>query len=162
MLSRALNEYRGYLRLDRNLRGDRPSGHHPAADHAVLPHKGRGRIDCVRFESDLCPMSRDDVRESESWETCAGVRRSARVSTVARILDCDESQIRRLIRAGTLEAHRIGKRGLRVFLDSVVAYQEARAEPSRLDRQMSRQKRVAARSSHLAALAKLRARGLLD
>jgi excisionase family DNA binding protein len=55
------------------------------------------------------------------------VRSSARVATVAKLLDCDQSQVRRFVRDGVLEAHRVGKRGLRIFLDSVAAYQEARA-----------------------------------
>lgn len=54
------------------------------------------------------------------------IRQSARVSTVARLLDEAPSQIRRMITAGDLEAHRSGKRGVRVFLDSVQALQEAR------------------------------------
>jgi excisionase family DNA binding protein len=107
-------------------------------------------------------MSHDGIPEGDSRVGTAEVRRSARVSTVARLLDCDESQVRRLVRAGTLEAHRIGKRGLRIFLDSVATYQEARAEPSAQSLVMTRQRRAAARSSHIAAIAKLRARGLLE
>src|SRR5690242_18406488 len=52
------------------------------------------------------------------------VRPSARVATVARLLECDPGDIRRLIAVGQLEAHGKGKRGVRVFLDSVQAYQE--------------------------------------
>jgi excisionase family DNA binding protein len=54
------------------------------------------------------------------------VRASARVGTVAELLDCDERDVRRMISAGELEAHSKGKRGVRVYLDSVVAYQEGR------------------------------------
>lgn len=103
-------------------------------------------------------MSHDGIPEGDSRVGTAEVRRSARVSTVARLLDCDESQVRRLVRAGTLEAHRIGKRGLRIFLDSVTTYQEARAEPSAQPRVMTRQRRVVARSSHMAAVAQSYAR----
>lgn len=56
-------------------------------------------------------------------------RPSARVATVAGILDCDESDVRRLVRAGELEAHGKGIRGIRVFLDSVRAYQDRQAKP---------------------------------
>lgn len=51
------------------------------------------------------------------------IRPSARVSTVAAMLGDDPSHIRRMVKAGDLEAHRQGKRGIRVFLDSVEAYQ---------------------------------------
>lgn len=54
-------------------------------------------------------------------------RQSARVKTIAQILALDESQIRRLVAAGELEAHRIGKRGLRVYLDSVQHWQQTHA-----------------------------------
>ena len=51
-------------------------------------------------------------------------RRSARVATVAELLDCEPGDIRKMIRAGELEAHGKGVRGLRVYLDSVRDYQE--------------------------------------
>lgn len=51
------------------------------------------------------------------------IRPSARVSTVAKMLDDEPSQIRRMVARGDLEAHREGKRGIRVFLDSVEAWQ---------------------------------------
>lgn len=54
------------------------------------------------------------------------LRPSARVGTVAAMLDMDASHIRRLVRDGTLEAHQIGKRGVRIYLDSVRAYQQRR------------------------------------
>lgn len=52
------------------------------------------------------------------------VRPSARVATVAGLLDCHHSDIRRLVARGELQAHTKGKRGIRVYLDSVAAYQE--------------------------------------
>lgn len=51
------------------------------------------------------------------------VRGSIRVAKLAEAWDCDHSQIRRLIDSGELEAHGIGKHGLRVYLDSAAAYQ---------------------------------------
>lgn len=51
------------------------------------------------------------------------IRPSARVSTVARLLDDEPSQIRRMLARGDLEGHREGKRGVRIFLDSVAAWQ---------------------------------------
>lgn len=60
-------------------------------------------------------------------EGMAQVRASARVAKVAALLDCAESDIRRMIEAGKLEAHGHGIRGVRVFLDSVASYQDGRA-----------------------------------
>lgn len=56
-------------------------------------------------------------------------RPSARVATVAEILDCDAGDVRRLIRAGELETHGKGKRGVRVFLDTVRDYQDRQTKP---------------------------------
>jgi len=106
-------------------------------------------------------MDRDDLRESDSIASQAVVRRSARVSTVAEILDCDESQIRRLIKTGTLEVHRVGKRGVRIFLDSVSRYQEARSHHVPQQIEVARERRSTRRASHVAALSTLRGRGLL-
>lgn len=62
-------------------------------------------------------------------DTQPAPRRSARVATVATMLDMDESQVRRMVADGTLESHRIGKRGIRVYLDSVSAWQSAGDAP---------------------------------
>lgn len=51
-------------------------------------------------------------------------RPSIRVSKAAAILEVNISTIYRLIRSGALEAHRIGKRGVRIFADSLRHYQE--------------------------------------
>lgn len=53
----------------------------------------------------------------------AGVRPSVRVATAAQLLDVDRGEIYRLLDAGALEGHRKGKRGKRVYLDSLRAYQ---------------------------------------
>lgn len=50
-------------------------------------------------------------------------RRSVRVRRVMELLDLDDSQVRRLIADGLIEAHTVGKRGVRVYWDSVLAYQ---------------------------------------
>lgn len=55
----------------------------------------------------------------------ARIRDSVRVRTAAQRLDCDEATIRRLVDDGTLEAHRIGKRGVRIYSDAIDAYQAA-------------------------------------
>jgi excisionase family DNA binding protein len=106
-------------------------------------------------------MDRDKLRESDSISPQAAVRRSARVSVVAQLLDCDDSRVRRLIKTGALEAHRVGKRGVRVFLDSVSGYQEARSHYVPQQKELARKRRSTRRASHVAALSTLRERGLL-
>lgn len=51
--------------------------------------------------------------------------RSLRVATVAAILDCDETMVRRLVAQGKLRAHRLGKRGIRIYLSSIDAYRQS-------------------------------------
>lgn len=87
----------------------------------------------------------------------SSVRPSARVRTVADILDCDESQVRRLILAKKLETHGLGKRGLRVYLDSVRDYQAGK-EPAPKPKSVPSK---AGRAAHLHAMAELRARGIV-
>jgi excisionase family DNA binding protein len=93
------------------------------------------------------------------------VRRSARVSTVAEMLDDTPSQIRRMIDRGEIEAHREGKRGIRVFLDSVQAWQErhpikAKNTPKAQEKPKTRAKASAA--AHNQAMAHLRDLGLVQ
>lgn len=55
----------------------------------------------------------------------AGLQRpSLRVSKVASLLEVDVSTVYKMIRSGQIKAHKIGKRGLRVFADSVRDFQE--------------------------------------
>jgi len=51
-------------------------------------------------------------------------RQSLRVAVAASLLQVNISTIYKLVRGGSLEAHHIGKRGVRVFADSVRDYQE--------------------------------------
>jgi excisionase family DNA binding protein len=51
-------------------------------------------------------------------------RPSIRVAKAAAILEVNISTIYKLVRAGTLGAHRVGKRGVRVFADSLRQYQD--------------------------------------
>jgi excisionase family DNA binding protein len=51
-------------------------------------------------------------------------RPSMRVTKAAAILEVNISTIYKMVRAGILEAHRVGKRGVRVFADSLRRYQE--------------------------------------
>jgi hypothetical protein len=91
-------------------------------------------------------------------------RPSARVATVAELLDCDPGDIRRLIRDGELETHGKGKRGLRVYLDSVRDYQVRQARQTRPrspDAGALRRRAPASTAAHLAAMASLRAKGIV-
>ena len=58
--------------------------------------------------------------------TAAGIRPSARVRTIAKLMEEDEGEIRRMVARGELEAHRKGKRGIRIYLDSVADFQQRR------------------------------------
>lgn len=55
----------------------------------------------------------------------APVDRSVRVATAAALLDCDESFVRKLIRQKKLQGHRMGVRGIRIFVWSIDAYRKA-------------------------------------
>ncbi len=93
-------------------------------------------------------------------------RDSARIARVAEILACDESDVRRLLDRGELQGFRHGIRGVRVYLDSVLAYQESRAIAPRKPRgaQPKRpppQRTSASRAAQARAEAELRASGML-
>jgi excisionase family DNA binding protein len=87
-------------------------------------------------------------------------RVSVRVVRVCAILDCEPTQVYRLIADGNLEAHRIGKRGVRVYMDSIATYRDRGQITPKVKRAEPRKSRqhVAAVSNtaHLAAVAKLR------
>jgi excisionase family DNA binding protein len=51
-------------------------------------------------------------------------RESVCVNRAAEILACDPSYVRKLIKRGRLDAYRMGRRGIRIFADSLRAYQE--------------------------------------
>lgn len=100
-----------------------------------------------------------EARPAEEIDAAAASRQSWRVSRVARDLDCDPTQVRRLVYAGQLEGHRIGKRGVRVYLDSLKAYKESQ----RLGRPAApppRAPRAVATPAYLEALAYLRKSGV--
>lgn len=54
------------------------------------------------------------------------IRPSVTVATAASRLETEGSAIRRLIRSGALQGHRMGKRGVRIYVDSIEAYQRGR------------------------------------
>jgi excisionase family DNA binding protein len=92
------------------------------------------------------------------------VRASARVATVAKLLDCHQSDIRRLVDSGELQAHTKGTRGVRVFLDSVADYQERQGRRPRGTRKPismhPHRKSPPATTAFRAAMAGLKAKGL--
>lgn len=51
---------------------------------------------------------------------------SKRVAWVAHELDMDPREVRQLVTDGVLQGHKKGKRGIRIYVDSVAAYQESR------------------------------------
>jgi excisionase family DNA binding protein len=95
------------------------------------------------------------------------VRPSARVSTViAKQLGADPSQIRRMIDAGDLEAHRLGICGIRVYLDSVAAWQAANAVKAKKAKGRKAPQPLpaptrAAQAAHRQAVASLQSMGLV-
>lgn len=92
------------------------------------------------------------------------VRPSVRIARVCELLDVDDSQVRRLIDSGELQGHRQGKRGIRVYLDSVTAYQEGRPlTPSARGKEPPPRKppNRASAAAHEAAMARLRGLGLV-
>lgn len=90
------------------------------------------------------------------------VRESARVKTVAEKLDCDPGDVRRLLAAGELEGHGKGKRGVRIYLDSVADYQARRSiqtkarAPASEERPRRRRPAPASSAAHRAAMTELR------
>lgn len=54
------------------------------------------------------------------------IRPSVTVASAAEAVHADPSTIRKLIKAKKLEGHRVGKRGIRVYEDSIAAYQRER------------------------------------
>jgi hypothetical protein len=78
------------------------------------------------------------------------------------MLEWDESQVRRAVDTGGLEAYRIGKRGIRIYIDSVRAYQESRkiAPTKKIISAKSGRTRISTQA-HRTAMEELRARGIL-
>jgi excisionase family DNA binding protein len=50
------------------------------------------------------------------------LRRSIKMKTATTLLECDSKTLRRLLKKGELEGHRLGKRDLRIYLDSIEDY----------------------------------------
>jgi len=101
------------------------------------------------------------ARPALSADPSALVRQSARVATVAQLLDCDESTVRRMVASGSFETHRVGKRGIRIFLDSVAEYQAAKSKLATPPIKNQKVRAKAPRAAHAAAVAALRESGIL-
>lgn len=86
----------------------------------------------------------------------------ATVAAVAAYLAVDRSTVYRLIDNHELEAHGIGKRGRRVYWDSVYAYQQRSAVAANPCAEVIAHpvRRRPVHHNHQAALEKLRAAGL--
>lgn len=112
----------------------------------------------------------------------ARLRPSVTVAKAAQDLSCDESTVRALLRGGDLEGHRIGKgacrkksgrkiepRGVRVFIDSIAAYQRRHAlgdgEASELEEEAApappQRRRRALTGPQAEAIAYLQGRGVI-
>jgi len=92
-------------------------------------------------------------------------RQSAKVCTIAELLEIDHSQVRRLIEAGDLESHKIGKRGVRVFLDSVAAYQARQSRPEKKlppKQRLAAKRRAVTSAAHQNAMRDLRRLGVIQ
>jgi hypothetical protein len=100
-------------------------------------------------------------RPALAIDQVAAPRPSARIARVAELLDCDESQVRRLIDKGALDAHGLGKRGLRVFLDSVADYQAGRRRQAATAPRTAPKPRQVDLAAQRAAEGELRKSGIL-
>ena len=94
------------------------------------------------------------------------LRPSLRVAKLAEAWDCDVTQINRLIDAGELEAHGLGIRARRVYLDSARDYQARKAIAPKEAAAKARARTTRARSAvdrgaHRAAMTRLSALGVI-
>lgn len=102
------------------------------------------------------------VRATFTDAEAASPRPSARVARVAEMLDCDPSDVRRMLRTGELQGHGKGIRGKRVYLDSVAAYQDARTiVPETPKNRLRAQRSAVSRASHAASVEALRKSGII-
>ena len=75
----------------------------------------------------------------------------------------DEAQVRKLVHAGELEGHRAGKRGIRVYEDSVDEYRRRQhLGPTQAKATPQPKRRQGPSAASLEALASLRDMGVFD
>jgi len=87
--------------------------------------------------------------------------RSVRVSTAAAMLDCDDSTVRKLAKDGELEWHRLGRRGVRIYLSSIEEYRIRMTAPTPAERRQTRKARQAPSKRHAESMAFLHSLGVL-
>ena len=90
-------------------------------------------------------------------------RPSASARQVASIIGCSPLQVRKMVASGELEGWTLGKRAIRVFLDSVADYQDRATVRPVVNTQtvVARSRRAAASAATLEAERRLRAAGFL-
>ncbi len=107
--------------------------------------------------------SRRQTADEEALDLAVelGVRPSARVKRVAEMLDTEISTVYRLVHTGALQGHRLGKRGIRVYLDSIKAYQDRQRCDPEVQPSAAPVKRRIHDRSYQQAVSTLRAAGIL-
>ncbi len=94
---------------------------------------------------------------------------SCTVKDAASLLSMPTSEVYQAVHAGDLRGHRVGKRGIRIYVRSIAEYQESRSIAPRRQRTSSPSKPVAASevptkapsSNHREALAFLHGLGVI-
>lgn len=104
-------------------------------------------------------MSLSLVEQNYSTDEILGMRRSIKIKTAAKVLDCNETTVRRLLSRGYLEGHKIG-RDVRVFADSIDDYRNRnRVTTHPIETNNSFQ--YCNSASHRQAMANLKKRGII-
>src|SRR5262249_21379312 len=106
------------------------------------------------------------IRAAPPPEAIENERLSVRIERVCKVLDVSPRQVGKLIAAGEIEAHKIGARGIRVYLDSLADFRERQkiVPKGRRNKALPPVRpppSAASRAAHNAAVAELRKMGLL-
>ncbi|WP_454018466.1 hypothetical protein [Azospirillum sp. Marseille-Q6669] len=99
--------------------------------------------------------------DPEQVDSLFGLERSVRVSTAATLLDADEWHIRKLLKDGELQGHRLGKRGVRILVSSIEDYRNRGKIANSGKRVPPKPKPTKASAAHLEALSYLQQLGIL-
>lgn len=88
-------------------------------------------------------------------------RESISVQRVAKILGCHDSEVRKLVADGDLQGWTLGKRSIRIFLDSVTSYQQRQLRPATAKTQAApaAKRRTVTNAAHENAMRRLRVAG---
>jgi hypothetical protein len=91
------------------------------------------------------------------------VSRSVQVKVAAAMMDCDPTTVRKLLKDGLLAGHKIGTRGVRIYLASIRDYQNStEIEPKKTRAAAPRRSAAKPTASHFEAMAFLRELGCVD